>query len=100
MPGEDKEYTKWLRAKPCSMCGSSDSFNDPIQIHHSTRRRALGRRAHDHDSMPLCLRCHRHFHDAAGRFAGWTRGMRRAWQGEMVRKLRAEYEACFGPEIF
>lgn len=79
--GSDSAYLAWIRKQPCALhtvrhevvCG-------PSHAHHITVGRGLSRKAPDRDTIPLCQRHHRAFHDAAGWFNGWTREERRVWQ--------------------
>lgn len=48
-------------------------------------------RAHDHEAMPLCVRCHRDLHDLRGIFEGWKRDKLRLWQAARIRELRQRY---------
>lgn len=96
MAGEDDKYLMWIRLQPCSQCGAPP----PSHPHHHTARRPYGKRAHDHDSMPLCMKCHRKFHDARGPFEGWARDDRNRWQSALVEALRASYADISDPEVF
>jgi hypothetical protein len=52
----------------------------------------MGMRAHDHESMPLCLPCHvPGLHALAGNFKGWTRGRLREWQDVQIAACRAAW---------
>jgi hypothetical protein len=91
MAGEHPEYLNWIRQLPCHFCGAQP----PSHPHHHTRgmaqRRGKGERAHDHQAMPLCWKCHRRFHDAAGPFAAWNKTQRIAWQDSAVTEYRNRY---------
>lgn len=83
MAGEDSDYLSYIRKQPCCACGGGS----PCEAHHNSggetstgRRRGLGEKAHDHDSMPLHIKCHADFHRGTGWFAGWDHAKRRAWQ--------------------
>jgi hypothetical protein len=119
MADEDPGYLSWLRQQHCASCQT------PFQIHphHSTNgshdprdcvlcvgepvtrpsspkalrgaRRGKGERAHDHDAFPLCFKCHRHFHDAAGPFREMDKAARRAWQDAQVGEFRSAYARVF-----
>lgn len=65
---EDSKHLAWVRSLPCACCEAPG----PSQPHHHTHFRGAGQRAHDRYAMPLCWRCHRDFHDGAGRFRDLT----------------------------
>jgi hypothetical protein len=75
-----KDYLAKVRALRCFNCWDPG----PCEAHHHTSRRGLGQRARDVDAMPLCLVCHRAFHDASGPFKKWTRAQRRELQDDGV----------------
>lgn len=79
MAGEDPEYLDWLRSLPCCKCGKAPCR----EVHHRTGA-GMGRRAHDHESMPLCHDCHMEFHDSKGQFKAWPKHMKKSWQETMV----------------
>jgi hypothetical protein len=69
----------------------------------------MGKRAHDHQGMPVCPQCHLDFHGANGVFKDCNRDWRRDWQDRQVQKYRAQYlallhqeddESCESEEIF
>lgn len=90
MANEDLAYCRWLRKQPCGACLRESNLT--ITVHHHTKRRSFGRRAHDREAMPLCARCHDDFHSGRGVFLKWTREMRTLWQDAQVARLRAVYE--------
>lgn len=47
----------------------------------------MGMKARDRETMPLCHRHHRDFHDGKGLFDGWTRLERRVWQEAQVERV-------------
>lgn len=94
MAGEDPEYTDRVAALPCR-ASSLSRCNGPVQVHHrSTGRNRVAvkgadRRAHDHDSMPLCMGHHTvDWHGNTGAFKGWSRDQRTAWEDEQVARVR------------
>lgn len=93
MANDDKAYTAWLRS--CRSCASCGTDRD-LEIHHHTGRRGFGQRASDKDAMPLCRRCHHDFHHASGRFKGYDKAMRRAFQDMAVRVLRLDWDREHG----
>lgn len=97
MAGEDPEYLAWLRQQPCAFveCQCPAELG-PTQAHHHTRgggfnKRGKGQKAHDHEAFPLCLKCHRRFHDAAGPFRDWNKATRNEWQDRQVAHYRAVF---------
>lgn len=94
MANEDKQYLRWLRSRDCCYCG----VMAPSIVHHHTARRAMSQRAHDHDGMPMCPRCHLEFHSACGFFKHMKRAERCDWQDRQVQKYRAQYEALLQQE--
>ena len=109
MADEDPQYLEWIRKQPCICCESPA----PSHPHHHTRGlqtecagcgvvhtltkdgkqggRGKGTRAHDHDAMPMCFKCHRNLHDLAGRFRGFTKERLREWQDGRVADLQDSY---------
>ncbi len=86
MAGEDPKHIRHLAELPCAWCGSETGGAPP---HHSTASQpGMGRKAHDHEAMPMCVKCHRDFHSASGDFRSWTKRERREWQGRMVELFR------------
>ena len=71
MAGEDRPYSMWIRRQACAMCGKKGN----VEQHHMSGA-GMGRRAHDHESMPLCHSCH---HVRLGR---------------LVKPVRREFEAA------
>lgn len=80
MAGEDPEHVKRVRAMPCAACGAT-----PAGCAHHKMGAGMGRRAHDHMAIPLCHGCHMNLHALRGRFKGWDRERRRAWEDGAVR---------------
>ena len=82
---KDPAYLSWVRRQPCYVCGST-----PSEAHHRTGA-GMGRKASDHDTMPLCTRHHREFHDLSGHFRGWRKMRIREWQADAVTVTAANY---------
>lgn len=80
MANEDVGYLTWIRGMPCHECTAPA----PCQAHHHTARRGTAQRAHDHDAIPLCARCHRNFHSGCGSFSPMTNKDRTEWQDAAV----------------
>ena len=60
----------------------------------------MGQKSFDNETMPLCLRCHKEFHDGTG-WAEWeTREDRRSWQTYQVQRCQHLYiELGFAHEV-
>lgn len=71
----DELWLRFVRSLPCCICAAPP----PSHPHHSTGA-GMGMKARDRETMPLCFRHHRDFHDARGVFEHWTREERRVWQ--------------------
>lgn len=78
MAGEDRAYSDRVRDLPCAMCGKRGRSEQ----HHRSGA-GMGLRAHDHDSMPLCWRCH---HVELGRM---PKADRRAFEAKAIAETRA-----------
>lgn len=84
--GSDPAYLAWIRQQPCAVCSSTVH----VHAHHSTApgergHRGLTQKAPDRETIPLCWRDHRAFHDGTGYFGGWGKRDRRDWQRASVR---------------
>lgn len=86
--GGDEDYLDWIRSLDCCMCGAKG----PSHPHHSTGA-GMGLKSSDREAMPLCWRCHRHFHDNTGPFDGWHRAARRVWQELQVERCLSIFAA-------
>jgi hypothetical protein len=98
MANESPLYLKRVRQLPCANCGRPA----PNEAHHRTGA-GMARRAHDHDAMPLCRRCHHDLHALAGSFKTFDRAMLRSWQDDKAhatreRLLRADNDN--GSDVF
>lgn len=60
-PQRNANYLKFVRAQSCLLCPEEEL----IHAHHWNRS-GTGTKCSDLDTVPLCWRCHRNFHD--GRF--------------------------------
>ncbi len=87
--GSDPAHLAVIRALPCAVCGSRLR----VAAHHSTVGRGLSRKTSDHETLPLCSKHHREFHDATGYFAGWDKRSRRDWQRQAVEMYRPKESA-------
>ena len=115
MADEDKRYCGWLRRQDCAACGGSG----PCEVHHAESgttysaeepvppksipgARARGaQRSHDHFGIPMHGEsCHRaQWHGKTGRFAGWSRARRDAWEADQVRIHRRRYAMQFPTRV-
>jgi len=84
----DPEYLAWLRTRSCVACGW-DGGCDPS--HHG--RHGIGLKPSDHSAVPLCRRCHNHWH-STGKVFGQDhldRDQTRAWLAKQVAAQRAAF---------
>lgn len=71
----DRQYLAWIRTQPCAVQGCKSNFQEAAH----TGDRALGRKADDRKTIPLCL-----FHHQTGNQSYHRLGRRRF---EAVQKL-------------
>ena len=66
----DKDHVKFVAKQPCLICGRT-----PSDAHHLrfAQNRALGRKASDEFTVPLCRGHHREVHRSGDEAAWWTR---------------------------
>ena len=66
----DKAHIKFIAKQPCLICGRS-----PSDAHHLrfAQHRAIGRKASDEFTVPLCRVHHREVHNSADEVAWWQR---------------------------
>jgi len=57
-PTRSGQYLAFVRAEPCASCRAPGP-SDP----HHWGPRGMGQKTDDHRTVPLCRRCHDHFHD-------------------------------------
>jgi len=91
---EDRDRLTWLHTLTCCAPGHRDCR--PVEVHHNTQDRALGKKRGHDQGMPLCPQAHRDFHAGAGPFRGWTRQERREWQTEKVTVFQALWAVHIG----
>lgn len=58
-PYRSERYLAHVRQHPCSHCRRAA----PSEAHHWHPRRGAGQKVSDLRTVPLCRRCHQHFHD-------------------------------------
>lgn len=86
MANEDSSYLSRIRKQDCQKCGRR-----PCQAHHRTGA-GMALRAHDHETISLCVECHASIHELThGEFSGWTKGELREWQREAVESNRRRF---------
>jgi hypothetical protein len=90
--GEDPVYARILRTIACRLAYTG-RCTGAIEVHHPTHLRHTGhdgRRAHDHEAIPLC---HGHhvveLHGLNGFFREFVRAGMRAWHDEEIRAVQA-----------
>lgn len=69
------EYLNWIRSKKCGRCVMQIY---PTEAHHLSgdlHQSGTALKADDFLAMPLCIRCHREFHNAT-------------WDGDRMKKQR------------
>jgi hypothetical protein len=76
----DPLYLDAVRGLECVDCGAPPP-SDPSHMGD----RGLGQKCSDLEAVPQCRQCHRHFHDATGPYAGWTKDMRKDHRGLCIR---------------
>ncbi len=96
MAGEDPDYAERVSQLPC--CARAPGMGPclgMVQTHHRITgrvRRApvkgADRRAHDHDSMPVCVGHHDAFHGARGGFRLMGRADLEAWEDRSIEDTR------------
>lgn len=95
--GGDPEYLAFIRELPCCAPSVAECQSPaPQHPHHSTGA-GMGLKAKDRETMPLCWRHHRAFHEGKGPFDGWSRDERRLWQEQQVERC-LQARALFFPE--
>jgi len=94
MAGDDPEYIRWLKGRPCRECGAR------VTAPHHRTGAGMGLRAPDREAMDLCgdgvRGCHGSIHHLTlGPFKGWDKERRREYEAEAVRQLNEEYDEVF-----
>lgn len=75
---QSEEYCFFVRGLLCCV---DHEHAGPVEAHHHTGRRPMGRKASDFGNlMPLCTKGHREFHGATGWAKRMNRAERREWQ--------------------
>ncbi len=95
MSDEDPKYRDAVKRLPCASCQRPP----PSECHHHRHAGAgMGKKAHDHLGMPMCLRCHHDFHGVCGPFRGYSRAMLTEWQDKQVgltwRLIKGTFDGC------
>lgn len=93
----DPDYLAFIRTLPC--CAPGCLARPPSQPHHSTGA-GMGTKSGDRDTMPLCWKCHRAFHDGNGRFESWSRLDRRLWQEKMVERCQRAFASVVPAAVY
>ena len=87
---EDRARLAWLHLLPC--CAPGHRNCGPVEVHHDTQDRALGKKAPHDRGMPMCHLAQVQFHGGSGPFKGWDKARRREWQTAMVAHYQALWE--------
>lgn len=93
--GGDPEYLAFVRRQRCCACGSLP----PSHAHHETLGgRGKSQKAPDRRTLPFCFGDHDDFHLVRGRFKGWSREKRKAFQEAEIDRLSGvwDYFKAFG----
>lgn len=93
--GADPEYLAFVRRQRCCACGSLP----PNHAHHETLGgRGKSQKAPDRRTLPFCFGDHDDFHLVRGRFNGWSREKRKAFQSAEIDRLNGvwDYFKAFG----
>lgn len=99
MAGEDKQYIRFIRNRPCS--AQSSRCRGDIVPHHATvvppgwRNRGKAQRNQDYLAIALCWLHHIDFHSLSGFFKGWTYEELRAWQLAQIDVNHMLWEGTF-----
>jgi len=59
-------YKSWIRSKPCCWCQSVRRVTSTEVSHHNYSTlgpSGMGIKCSDYRTVPLCSKCHRHYHD-------------------------------------
>lgn len=87
--GADPEFKAFVQQQPCCACGALP----PSHAHHETLGgRGKSQKAHDRRSLPFCFKDHDDFHLIRGRFKGWSREQRKAFQELEIERLQAIWD--------
>jgi len=82
---KDPKYLAWICEQHCIVCGRM-----PCEAHHQDERskKMMGKKCSDRRAVPLCVYCHRLYHDKLG----W-RLYKRHWIGVelTIQNLREKY---------
>lgn len=87
---QDTAYLAFVRSQPCCDCGARYG----VEAHHTGGKadKAMGRKPPDNLAVPLCRRCHQHFHDK-GHFISSGKYNEVLSTDEVVRRTREELQA-------
>jgi hypothetical protein len=79
--GPDKAHLAFLAGLLCCVGSCSAPSGPP---HHLHGGQGTSLKHHDHMAMPMCVKHHRQFHDAKGRFFEASKADRQSWQQRQV----------------
>lgn len=70
---ESKEYTDWVKSKPCQCCGYTPPEGEANDPHHRIGGRVAAYKVDDFETMSLCRRCHDELHALGESGEAWER---------------------------
>lgn len=60
-PSRNPAYLEHVRSQRCCSCG----LGEGVEAHHWGPGGGMSQKCSDYHTVPLCVRCHRHWHDKA-----------------------------------
>jgi hypothetical protein len=89
----DLDYMDRVRALPCAARDLSPC-SGPIEADHAAKKRGMGSKCNDDDTIPLCSGHHSARHGFQTPFRAWTAPTMRAWLDEQIAATRATIDAA------
>lgn len=81
-------YSEWIRTLPCGRCRSQTTPTGAHHIKGDGHYGGVAMKAPDYFVMPLCMTCHREFHDG-----NWGEDWRLEQRGILLDTLAAAFNA-------
>lgn len=90
----EPEFLRWVKAQPCAARSArqGEECDGAIEAHHAGPHGA-GQKCPDRESIPLCTRHHREWHDARGLFAGMDKAARRVFAATAIELTQQAHDA-------